>query len=313
MKSIGVTSSSFANSKYLRECLEAIAKQAGWQVSWGPPNLKDAVELLRFCRGHEALLVGREVFDRELLAHLIELKAMIVYGVGTDNIDLEMLGKMGVHFYWQGGVNAWSVAEHTIGLMIAMLRRINLSNIGMRRGHWIKNGGTTLKDKVLGIIGCGSIGSELIPLAQAFGMNVQICDIEDKRQICQKFKIQQRSFVQLMSTSDIISLHLPLSQGSKGLIDKSAISMMKPGSYIINTSRGEVWDLSAVLSALEGGRLQGAAADVFSTEPFNDLQVLGHPLFIATPHIAGNCTESVEAMGEAALRGFQSFLDLGSS
>ena len=179
----------------------------------------------------------------------------------------------------------------------------------MKQGEWIREGGQNLSGKTIGIIGCGNVGKEVVKLLKPFDCEILINDIEDRRSYCEKHDLKESSFELLIKASDIVSLHVPLTNLTKNIIDVEAFKAMKNKAFLINTSRGPVVNPFALHQALVSGEILGAALDVFSSEPPNDMEFLKLQNLMVTPHIGGNSVEAVEAMGKGAIDNLAKFFN----
>ncbi|MEZ4743049.1 MAG: phosphoglycerate dehydrogenase [Bdellovibrionota bacterium] len=304
---IVVTSTSFAKNDTLR--MEAAVAFKGHSLTFCDPRaeLVDS-ELFEFIRGAEVVIAGKEKFDAELLSRLPEIKAICKYGVGIDNIDLLALEAQGVELFYEPGVNKEAVAEHTIGLMLAVLRRIAISSRLLHHGTWLKDGGVSLTGKTVAIIGCGACGGAVARLLRAFSCNLLLVDIVDIAEIASLTEGKITSLSYALRHADVVSLHVPLTSETKKMISFQEFSMMKPTAVLINTSRGEVVEENALISVLESRAIMGAGVDVFEKEPLTSKRLYSLENIVATPHIAGNSREAVLAMGRAAIRGVREFV-----
>jgi D-3-phosphoglycerate dehydrogenase / 2-oxoglutarate reductase len=222
-------------------------------------------------------------------------------GVGVDNIDCEAAAWRGIAVVNSPASAMVSVAEHTMGLMIALARFIPQADASLRKGGWEKTKflGIELSGKTLGIVGLGRIGSMVAVRAEAFGMRVLTYDPYIKGERAETFGTTLlESLDDLLALSDFVSIHVPLMPNTRGLIDTEKLAKMKPGARLISCARGGVVDEKALLAALESGQLAGAALDVFETEPPGDNPLLKHPRVVVTPHL-GAMTE--EAQTRAAV------------
>ncbi len=222
-------------------------------------------------------------------------------GVGVDNIDCEAAARRGIAVVNSPASAMVSVAEHTMGLMIALARFIPQADASLRKGSWEKNKflGIELSGKTLGIVGLGRIGSMVAVRAEAFGMRVLTYDPYIKGERAETFGTTLlESLDDLLALSDFVSIHVPLMPNTRGLIGAEKMAKMKPGARLISCARGGVVDEKALLAALESGQLAGAALDVFETEPPGDNPLLKHPRVVVTPHL-GAMTE--EAQTRAAV------------
>ena len=175
--------------------------------------------------------------------------------------------------------------------------------IELAAGGWRHSGGRQLSSSTVGLVGCGHVGQQVARLCRAFGATVVAYDIRDYGDFYRQTGVTPVSLDALLRQSDILSIHVPLDPSTRGLIDARAIGLMKPDAFLINTARGGIVDEQALKQALAGGRLGGAAFDVFAIEPPVDRELLLIPTFLGTPHIGGGTREAVLAMGRAAISG----------
>src|SRR5262249_25238106 len=234
-----------------------------------------------------------------LLEKAPKLRVVGRAGVGVDNIDLDAATKRGVLVMSTPGGNAVSVAEHTFALMLALARQVPGLDKAIHEGRWEKStaAGTEVRGKTLGLIGLGRIGSEVAVRADAFDMRVLGYDPYISEAAAQEMNVELVALDQLLAESDFISLHTALSPATQNLINTESIAKMKTGARIINAARGELIDEAALAEALKGGRLAGAALDVFVEEPPKNSPLIGLPNVIGTPHIAGSTAEAQEEVG----------------
>ncbi|MFB0565132.1 MAG: D-2-hydroxyacid dehydrogenase [Candidatus Aminicenantaceae bacterium] len=224
------------------------------------------------------------------------LELIVRAGIGLDNIDVAAAKTKGIQVANTPAATSISVAEHTFGLMLATVRNHGKANLSMKEHKWEKKAlsGTELYEKNLGIIGGGRIGQEVAKRAIAFGMNVIAYDII---KIETDLDIKQVSLEELLSLSDIISLHLPLTEETKHMISEKEFEKMKEGVILINASRGGTVDEKALIEALNSGKVRAAAIDVFEKEPPEDFSLIDHPNVIATPHIGAAAKEGQKRAG----------------
>lgn len=264
----------------------------------------------------DAVLLRAERFTAEKIQASPRLKIIARHGVGTDNVDIQAATDAGIWVTVTPGSNARSVAEHVFALALALARRIPAAAAGTAAGQWaaIKPAltGFELHGRTLGLLGFGCIASLTADIARGFGMPVLVCDPYADPATVQQHAGQLVTFDELVARSDVLSLHAPLTEETKHIIDASAIARMQPGTVLINTARGGLVDEAAVLTALETGRLGGAALDVLDGESADMQDPLPHSPavtarlrdldnLIVTPHIAGQTTQSLLAAGTRAL------------
>lgn len=303
--SVAVTSRSFSKNEILRKELLIRYKK----VTFNDEGKKlEGESLIKFLDGHDKAITALEIIDGPLLARLPMLKVIGKYGVGTDMIDMEAMRQYGVQLGWTGGVNKRSVSEMVISLMISLLRHIPKSNLEVRNGVWRQHIGNYLSGKTIGIIGCGNIGKDLVTILQPFGCKILVNDIVEYPEFYKKFYITALKLEDLLSKSDIVTMHIPLDNSTKNILTKKRISLLKQSSILINTSRGGMVDEMALKQALIEGRMAAAAFDVFVQEPPTDQELIKLPNFIATSHIGGSAEEAILAMGRSAIEG----LDINS-
>ena len=250
----------------------------------------------------DALIVrSRTKVTRDLIKRGKSLKMIARAGYGLDNIDLKAAEASGIMVVNAPEAPADSVAELTIGLVIALARKIPFADMSMKRGKWLKKElkGFLLKGKKLGLIGLGNIGLRVARIAKAIGMKILVTKrTPPSPQLLEELEADFLSLDDLLRQSDIISIHVPLTEETKHMIDVEEINKMKNGVFLINTSRGEVVNEKALLDALKTGKIGGVALDVYETEPPKNLELIRHPNVICTPHIGA---QTVEAQRKASL------------
>jgi D-3-phosphoglycerate dehydrogenase len=244
-------------------------------------------------------------FSAGVFASAPEMRLLSIWGTGTDNVDLAAARAHGVTVTNTPGVSATSIAEHALALMLAVARRIPRLDGQTRAGEWPRGQMTQLHGKTLGIIGLGAIGRKFARLGEAIGMRVIAWTMHPDPSL--GFKLVERD--ELLRTSDVVSLHLRLSDQTRGFLGAAELAMMKPTAILVNTARGAIVDEAALVASLQSGRIAGAALDVFTTEPIP----AGHPLLrldnvVLTPHTAGVTAEALEAGLQMALDNVANFL-----
>jgi len=245
-----------------------------------------------------------------VLEALKNCKLIIRGGVGLDNIDVAGTKAKGIKVENTPEASSASVAELALGFMFALARHIVRGTVGIKNGLWEKKEleGWELAGKTLGIIGYGRIGQELAKRAKALGMHV----IAYRRHEFKDEYAERVSLDELYARSDFISIHVPLTDETKHMINSEAFSKMKDGVFIINVARGGVVDEKALLEALKSGKVRGAALDVFEVEPPQDPQhdeLIQHPNVICTPHIGASTFEGQARVGMAVVQKIKDFLE----
>ena len=297
---IAVASRSFSRHPVLRS--ELLAEYSDVRFNDEGAVLAEA-SLIEFARGCRKLIIGLERIDESILAALPELEVISKYGVGTDTLDKQAMIRRGVRLGWTGGVNKRSVSELAIAFMISLLRQIPLVGREVREGIWMNRTGRQLSGRIVGVIGCGNIGKDMVRILGAFGCKVLSHDILDFPEFYAAHRVEPVGLEELLRRSDIVTLHVPLDDSTRNMLSADRLALMKPGALLINTARGGLVDEVTLKAMLTDGRLAGAAFDVFATEPPADVSLLRLPNFLATPHIGGSSEEAILAMGRAAIKG----------
>jgi D-3-phosphoglycerate dehydrogenase len=260
-------------------------------------------DLVEFLRGHDKAITGLEPLDEYVLSRLPELKVVGKYGVGLDMIDLDAMREHGKRLGWTGGVNRRSVSELVIAFAIAMLRHVPAAHREVLAGNWRQHVGGYLTKRTVGIIGCGNIGKDLVSLLKVFDCPILVYDIRDYREFYESHAIEAVSLEDLLTRSDIVTLHVPLDESTHNMLDAQRLALLKPTAVLINAARGGLVDERELKVMLRDKRLAAAAFDVFAVEPPQDFELLGLPNFLVTPHIGGSANEAILAMGMAAIDG----------
>jgi D-3-phosphoglycerate dehydrogenase len=260
-----------------------------------------ASELAAIIGEYDALIVrSRTKVTREILEAATRLKVVGRAGVGVDNIDVDVATRQGVAVLNAPGGNVISAAEHTLALMLAMVRHISRADASLRRGEWERKRfqGIELYGKTLGLAGAGRIGSEVAKRARAFGMRVVAYDPYLSRERAEQVGIELVTLPDLFEQADVISVHVPLTDETRGMIGSVELALMKPTAYLVNASRGGVVDEKALAEALRSGRPAGAALDVFEEEPVSpDNPLLELDNVVAAPHLGAATHEAQTSVG----------------
>lgn len=291
-----VTARSFRN---LEGEHQDLLRRAGYELAFSPYDRPlQPGELAELIGDVVAVIAGLDSFTREVFEHAPQLRVVSRFGVGVDNVDLTAATEHGVVVTITPGANAVAVAELTILLMLALSRRLILHDRWVRAGQWKRANGMELIGSTLGIIGLGRIGREVASRARAFGMRIVFTDPapppEDQVRALEAVALP---LDELLSVSDVVSLHLPLTDETYHLIGARELALMKPDAFLINTARGGLVDERALYEALKEGRLAGAAFDVFEKEPPDESPLFQLDNFIATPHIGSATVQTTRRMG----------------
>ena len=276
-------------------------------------------ELLQAVRAATVLGIrSRTNLDAGVLAAAPDLRAIGCFCIGTNQVDVDDAMVRGIPVFNAPFSNTRSVAELVLGEAILLMRRIPEKNARVHQGFWDKtaDGAFEARGKTLGIIGYGNIGSQVGTLAEALGMQVLFHDVDTK--LPRGNARAATSLDQLLSQSDVVTLHVPGGQTTKNIMNARALANMKPGAILINASRGTVVDIEALAAALASGHIAGAALDVFPTEPKGKHEPLDSPLrgmanVILTPHIGGSTQESQEGIGREVAAKLVQFLQAGAT
>lgn len=252
----------------------------------------DRAALLKEIADTDGYLFGLESLDEELFGAAKQLKVVCKHGVGVDNVDRAAAARHGVIVTNCPGQNSNAVAELTLGLMIALARDIPQLDADMKRGLCAARSGTEISGKTLGIVGVGSIGRMLARYAKAFGMTVLAYDVVTDEPAAKECGFEYTALDRLLRDADYVSLHVPLTETTRGLIDRAKLRTMKPTAYILNAARGGVIVEDDLYDALMAGEIAGAAIDSFQNEPPTGSKLLTTRKVIALPHIGGATDEA---------------------
>ncbi len=296
-----------------------LMRAAGYTNVTRLPKGLDGEALREAIRGVHILGIrSRTQLTADVLDAADRLIAVGCFSVGTNQVDLEAARRNGIPVFNAPFSNTRSVAELTIAEIVMLLRRVFPRSVAAHDGGWDKSAVDSheVRGKTLGIVGYGNIGSQLSSLAEAMGMRVIYFDHTDKLRYGNTEPVA--SLDALLGQSDVVSLHVPETPATQGMIGEREIRLMKPGAYLINNSRGTVVDLDALAGALRDGHLRGAAVDVFPHEPASNNEpfvspLQGLPNVILTPHVGGSTEEAQERIGAEVARKLVDYSDIGST
>jgi len=261
-----------------------------------------ATELTSRVKGIDGWIAGLDEIDASVIAAADRLKVIARYGVGYDRVDLAAATRCGIVVANTPGANSAAVAELTIGLMLALGRRICQADQAVRSGQWPRIAGVGLAGKTVGLVGFGSIGRETARRLSAFGCRVLVADPFVSPEAVSGCGVGLLPLDALLPASDFVCLHAAATPATAGMVNESFLRKMKPGAFLVNTARGELIDEAALGQAIESGHLRGAALDCFRNEPpAADHPLLRLPQVMATPHTGAHTDEAVNAMGRMAL------------
>ena len=296
-----------------------ILRAAGYSQIERLPKALDPQDLMARLPGVHILGIrSRSELTDEIFAAASRLVAVGCFSVGTNQVDLGAAARRGIPVFNAPFSNTRSVAELVIGEIVMLMRRVVPRSNAAHAGRWDKSAANSheLRGKTLGIVGYGNIGSQLSSLAEAMGMRVVFYDHTDRLQ--RGNTVSAETLDELLAASDVVTLHVPETLATNGMMGEREIRAMKPGAYLINNSRGTVVDLDALARALRDGHLRGAAIDVFPQEPASNADPFATPLqgldnVILTPHVGGSTEEAQERIGSEVARKLADYSDTGST
>lgn len=281
---------------------KALLEQAGFDIVWNPAGrpLKEA-ELSELIKGADALITGiDEVTEKVLEAGAPGLKIVAKYGVGYDNIDVAAADRLHIPVTVTPGAPTRSVAELALSLMLSVARHIPQMNADVREGGWGRITGTELGGKVLGVVGLGAIGAEVVKRAAAFDMQIVAYDQNIRQDMVEKYGVRYVTLPELYRQSDFVTLHAPAIPETVGMINKESLSLMKKSAYLINTARGDLVVEEDLFEALSNGQIAGAGLDTFVQEPPASLDLVRLPNVVTSPHVGSNTVEAGYRMARMA-------------
>ncbi len=282
--------------------LEALREDGYTNIELHSKSLSGAQLIAAISSAHFVGIRSRTQLTAEVLDKAPKLSAIGCFCIGTNQVDLDAAARLGVPVFNAPFSNTRSVAELVLGQIIMLIRSIPAKNARLHRGIWEKSaaGSFEVRGKTLGIVGYGHIGTQIGILAEQLGMSVLFHDIEKKLTLGNAR--QMASLADLLAASDAVTLHVPQTPATANMFTATELGQMKPGSFLINASRGNVVDIDALAAALDSGHLLGAAIDVFPVEPKGNDAVFESPLtrfdnVILTPHIGGSTSEAQANIG----------------
>lgn len=297
----------------------AVLTAAGYtNIDSVPGALSDEELKARIADAHFVGIRSRTQLTAEVFAHATKLAAVGCFCIGTNQVDLQAARERGIAVFNAPFSNTRSVAELVLAEAILLLRGVPEKSAVAHRGGWLKSADNAyeIRGKTLGIVGYGSIGTQLSVLAEALGMHVMFFDVVTKLPLGNARQVAKLS--ELLTQSDVISLHVPETQATQWMIGAAEIAAMKPGSVFINASRGTVVEIEPLAEALRQKKLLGAAVDVFPVEPRSNKEVFESPLrgldnVILTPHVGGSTIEAQENIGVEVAEKLVKYSDNGTS
>lgn len=306
MKSVAVTSRSFSKHPMLRNELLKKYPDAKFNDK-GLILIGD--DLVDFLRGYQKAIIALEVIDNDVISQLPELQVISKYGVGLDTLNLDDLQRHNVKLGWTGGVNKRSVSELVVSFAISLLHRTVFANAEVKNGKWYQVKGRQLSECTFGILGCGHIGKDVVRLLQPFNCNIIVNDVKNYQDFYEKYKITPVTLNELLSKSDVLTIHLPLDDSTKNILNKTNLHLLKKTCVLINLARGGLIDEKQLKQMIMDKKIAGIALDVFEHEPPNDKELFVLENVLITPHIGGSTEEAIIKMGMSAIKGLDSYRD----
>lgn len=292
MAKVLITSRSVAENKEGKAILEAAGHEIITHIGDG---VWPEADMVRIIPGMDAVIAGLdEITDKVIEAGAPSLKIIARNGVGYNKVDVKAAEKFGIPVTLAPGSNTISVCELVFGLLLSLTRSIPVQDAEVRRGGWKRNMGYELYGKVLGVLGTGNIGSEVIKRAHAFGMDIIAFDVWKRPELCEKYNVKYLPLEEVLKQSDVLTLHLPVTSDTKNMINKHTLATMKNTTFIVNTARGELVDEQDIVAALKDGKLAGYCTDTLAQEP----PAADHPFFtlpnvVVTPHSGAYTREAI--------------------
>ena len=290
-----------------------ILNASGFEIvkARGPLNEKQMLDLIA-AGGFDGLLNGDDAITAKVIdAARPRLKVIAKYGIGLDSIDVKHATAVRIPVLFTPGVNETTVAEHTMGLMIAVAKSFWFHFKAVKAGTWKRQTGSELFGKTLGILGLGRIGKEVAKRASSFGMNLIGHGNHWDDQFASQYHLKRLATRQeVLKQADVISLHMNLTPETRGFINRETIALMKDGAILINTARGGIIVEADVAEACKSGKLRGYGADVLEAEPIKAPHIFQEvDNIIPTPHIGSRTNESVQRQGVRAALNLVNFLN----
>ncbi len=288
------------------EVLREFSNDLVFNPTGRPLTEEELIPLLQDCDGYVA---GLDFITEKVIAACPKLKVISRYGVGYDRVDVEAATKHHVTVTNTPGVNSEAVGELAFALILSVARKIPYLNEDTRKGGWMRATGFECLGKKLCILGLGSIGKVVARCAKGFGMEVCAYDPYISEEYCKAHQIEVVSMEEGLAQADVVSLHLPLMDSTRHLIDKEMLEKMKDGVVLINTSRGGIIDEAAACEALKNKKLGGLGLDAFEAEPPKDSPLFEFDNVVVTPHTGAHTKEATQNMAKAAIRNLMDVLN----
>lgn len=284
-------------------------EDAGCEVRLNPYGRPlTPAEIVEHAKDADVIILGNDRLDSATIGKLPNLKLVVRHGAGLDNIDFSELGKRDITVANTPGANKEETADLTFALILDLARMVTQNINQLKGGVWNKIPGRTLYGKTIGIIGVGAIGMAVASRAMGFGMDILGNDIIQRDEAA-RFGLLYTSLNELLSASDVVTIHAPLTSATKNLIGARELKRMKPGALLINTARAGVVREAALEKALMSGHLGGYAVDVYAKEPPDPTSYMSLPNVLTTPHIGSSTMEANLRMGDMAVDNILAFMN----
>ncbi|MBR6427284.1 MAG: phosphoglycerate dehydrogenase [Clostridia bacterium] len=291
-----------------RDILDGLSEKAELVVNTtGKPLTEE--QLIPLVRDIDGYLAGLDEITGTVLRSAPKLRAVSRYGVGYERVDIKAAKELGIKVTNTPGANTQSVADLAMGLILSAARQIPYLNGRLKDGNWDRANGREIYGKTIGIIGLGAIGKSLARRAQGFSMKVLAYDPYMDVRWAEENGVRVCALDELTSESDVISLHVPLTDATRNIINRGRIERMRDGVIIVNTSRGGLVDLDAAADFVENGKIYGMGFDAFEKEPPEKHRIYDFPNVIMTPHAGAHTAEAVMGMTEMSISNLFSLLE----
>ena len=283
-------------------------RERGYELILNPfGRILTEAEMCEAIADADAVIIGVDPLNEQVLRHASKLRAISKYGVGTDNIDLAWAEQAGIPVAVAAGANSDSVADYAMALMLAVARRVVQIDRQCRARNWQKFNTLSMYGKTLGLVGLGAIGRGVARRAAGFGMKILAYDVVWNEGAARELGIEYATVERILREADFMSLHLPLTDGTRHMIGQKELAMMKPTAVLVNTARGGIVDEAALLEALRRQAIYGAGIDVFEQEPPAEDGWFTLDNVVIGCHCSASTLEAVDAMGTISA---QNLIDL---
>lgn len=299
---IAVTCPEFFHNAILRNELESRYQHIKFNQS---NNSLTKAELVNFLKTYKKAIIGNDIITDDMLSRLPDLKTIAKFGINTNTLDVNAIREHKVRLYINTHFSQRATAELAIGLMLDLLRHITPSTQELKKGQRQKKIGKQLSNRTIGIIGFGNSGQELALLLRNFGCRILAFDHNNNFAFCTAHGIYPMHLSQLLRSSDIVSIHLPLTEQTCGLLDLSHLELLRPDALLINTAHRNIVDEKSLFTLLTKKRLAGYAFDINSEESDFDNRISSLDNVICTPNIATYTEETIVSMGRATIIGLE--------